>query len=772
MDALKILTRSLGPSKISRKATNVHCAPSQGAASNPQLFGSANGDEGLSTGCKKCKRQGNEPAPSEELPKELDFFGDQNGAPEKVQTSSEKPVKSTRKQKNMPGGEVDLAGSTKEEDPETLEPEESRRILKQHKIKITELWTPAASVMEDISQANAKKRKRAKTAAPVGEPSKKKKRRLDVVPQPLTSFVQLRARYNMSERLLGNLAAQGYSIPTEVQLGSLPLLCDAQHGIVAGTATHKSDTATCGPNIDLLTVAPTGSGKTLAFLIPVLNAIMQQQRAQRAEGDEASKDSRYNGVQAIIVAPTKELASQIVNEARKLTLNTGVKVTLVRKGMKVARPATPGEQEAKNEDIPSAKEDEVADDEQDEDDTSKKPTKTTNQPPAKAQVLVSTPLTLVHAADVADLTSTTLSSVRYLILDEADVLLDPLFRSQTLQIWNACTNPTLRVSLWSATMGSSIESLALSTLESRQRTTNPTSPQRAPLLRLVVGLKDSAIPNVAHHLLYAGNEQGKLLALRQLLRPSTTSTTTTSTASITPPFLVFTQTIPRAVALHSELRYDIPQEAGGSSRIAVLHADLSDTAREKVMAAVRKGEVWVLITTDLLSRGVDFRGVNGVVNYDFPGSSAVYVHRVGRTGRAGREGGVAVTLYVKEDIPFVKNVVSVIAAAEGLRGGGEGIGKEGLGARRRLLESLPKPSKREKQRLKKRGVESRRPEKESAGTRISTKSGYQRRLENNRKGVGRGGGIGSGSGSGSTRAVKPVVTADDGDGDDFSGFDD
>ena len=61
------------------------------------------------------------------------------------------------------------------------------------------------------------------------------------------------------------------------------------------------------------------------------------------------------------------------------------------------------------------------------------------------------------------------------------------------------------------------------------------------------------------------------------------------------------------------------------------------------MSRFRKGEVWVLITTDLLARGVDFRGLNGVVNFDAPTSAAGYVHRVGRTGRAGRAGGVAVT---------------------------------------------------------------------------------------------------------------------------------
>src|SRR5207247_11424519 len=101
------------------------------------------------------------------------------------------------------------------------------------------------------------------------------------------------------------------------------------------------------------------------------------------------------------------------------------------------------------------------------------------------------------------------------------------------------------------------------------------------LVRLVVGLKDSAVPNVSHKLVYAATEQGKLLGLRQLLHP--TASTSDSDTHLRPPFLVFTQTIPRAIALHSELMYDIPAEAGGSSRIAVLHSGLSDSQRSDIL---------------------------------------------------------------------------------------------------------------------------------------------------------------------------------------------
>jgi ATP-dependent RNA helicase DDX52/ROK1 len=154
------------------------------------------------------------------------------------------------------------------------------------------------------------------------------------------------------------------------------------------------------------------------------------------------------------------------------------------------------------------------------------------------------------------------------------------------------------------------------------------------------------------------------------------------------------------------------------------------------MKGFRKGEIWILVTTDLLARGVDFRGINGVVNYDIPNSAAVYVHRVGRTGRAGREGGVAVTYYTKEDIPYVKSIANIIDTSEKLRGeSGE------RSVQKWLLDALPDLSKKNKKELKKHGVKARQTNTKGAEdkgqrrTRISTKSGFERRQENRKKGA-------------------------------------
>ena len=69
-----------------------------------------------------------------------------------------------------------------------------------------------------------------------------------------------------------------------------------------------------------------------------------------------------------------------------------------------------------------------------------------------------------------------------------------------------------------------------------------------------------------------------------------------------------------------------------------------------------KGEVWVLISTEVMARGMDFKGICGVINYDFPTSVQSYIHRIGRTGRAGRE-GIAVTYFTDEDSPYLKPCV-------------------------------------------------------------------------------------------------------------------
>lgn len=498
------------------------------------------------------------------------------------------PTDSLSKQGNSPSkkrkrteGDAEIGSGTSIDD--------IRKLHHQQKIKITDL--KALHAQND------------------SESRKAQKQSSRVYPEPLQHFSSLKNQH-VNTALLENLADQGYTEPTEVQMATIPLLL------------KDADVP------DLLTIAPTGSGKTLAFLLPLINKIGHIHKSQH-------EDLSARQVSAIVLAPTKELVTQIVNEGRKLSARTGVRITAFKKGMRL------------HEDLTEP-------DDSDADDSASDTPMHGNGTLVKSDILVSTPLSLLNAITPSDSTTNDdksfqpvpLPQITTLILDEADILLDPLFRTQTLSIWSALTNPSLRTSLWSATIGSNIEEIAISTLTTR-------TTQTSPLLRVIIGLKDTSLPNITHKLIFSSTEPGKLTGLRNLIRPPPATK-----PLLRPPFLIFTQTIPRAQSLYEELKYDIPPSTLPDSppRIAVLHSSLSTTQRTKIMTNFRLGKIWILITTDLLSRGIDFRGVNGVVNYDIPTTSASYVHRAGRTGRAGREGGVCITFYTKEDVMYLSTL--------------------------------------------------------------------------------------------------------------------
>lgn len=685
MEAFRLLTRStnIKSAGAKRKGSFDREVPSTGQLSTPQLFGE-NRIKQLDS--RKRKRNHDELQTLKELP-----LPDAKDAYE----NGKKPY---RKSSHSTDGEDSETEVKSTED-------QSRKLLASHKIKIMDLSHLRAMELVDTAQKIDRKPGKRKKERLLPVNRKKQKATSRLFPTPLTAFQQLFTRYHLPAWVLRNIASEGFKVPTEVQLGALPILLEDREKSAKDRDLARES--------DLLVVAPTGSGKTLAFLIALIADLV---RDAESSGPEKLENLSFLG---LVVAPTKELANQIVLQGQRLVSSSGIRLSILQKDdalQIVKKPTEPTNGDGQ-------------------------PLEGKQRTKGRPDIIVTTPQMLVNALSSPSEGSiaNTLPSVRQLVLDEADVLLDPLFRTQTLAIWRACTNHSLRLSFWSATMGSSIESIVQDSIDERCK--NLSIPNKHPLIRLVVGLKDSALPTVAHKLVYAATEAGKLLGLRQLLHPTSTAVSDASTP-LRPPFLIFTQTIPRAIALHSELRYDIPASAGGSSRLAVLHSDLSDHQRADIMARFRKGQVWVLITTDLLSRGIDFRGVNGVVNYDIPTSSAAYVHRAGRTGRAGREGGICVTYYTKEDIPYVKNIANVIAASAqaGKIQGGDGSG----GVQKWLLNALPNLSKNDKKELKRRGVKARRSQTENDDdddaklkrrSRISTKSGYDRKLEHIRKAV-------------------------------------
>ena len=254
----------------------------------------------------------------------------------------------------------------------------------------------------------------------------------------------------------------------------------------------------------------------------------------------------------------------------------------------------------------------------------------------KVDVGVAAPLRLLQLLREGTLS---LTQTRIVILDEADKLLDLGFQPQIDELLGfyraeverrreAGDSLPLQLCFVSATLPDKVVSLAEAAMV-------------APV-RITIGHQQAANVNVTQRLLFVGKEEGKLSAFRQLIREG----------GVRPPTLVFVQSKERAKELCAELLFD-------GVMVDAIHAERTRTERDKIVAAFRAGKVWVLVCTDVMARGVDFKGVEMVINYDVPQTAETYIHRIGRTGRAGRK-GEAVTFFTEEDIHEMRGVVNVI----------------------------------------------------------------------------------------------------------------
>ncbi|KAG6891102.1 hypothetical protein C0995_014192 [Termitomyces sp. Mi166 len=243
----------------------------------------------------------------------------------------------------------------------------------------------------------------------------------------------------------------------------------------------------------------------------------------------------------------------------------------------------------------------------------------------KVDIIISTPLRLVASLQSGKLD---LNNVRHLVLDEADRMLDSEFFPQIEEILASCTHTNIQKAVFSATLPANVEKIAMEMLH------DP--------IRVVVGLKDTPLPLIAQSLTYVADDQSKLPSLLTYLAQP-----------YNPPVLIFTSSQPRATSLAEELILNnIPN-------VDCLHAGLSKKEREDAVSRMRRGASWVMVSTEVMARGMDFKGVREVINYDFPTSIQSYVHRIGRTGRAGQE-GKAVTFFTDEDGPYLKAIANVL----------------------------------------------------------------------------------------------------------------
>ncbi|KAI6182573.1 hypothetical protein M3Y97_00395100 [Aphelenchoides bicaudatus] len=250
-----------------------------------------------------------------------------------------------------------------------------------------------------------------------------------------------------------------------------------------------------------------------------------------------------------------------------------------------------------------------------------------------ANIIVTTPYKFIYSLKKENLSTKDLSKLSWLILDEADRLFettegDRNFRLQFEEVCKTCKGPQTNLAFFSATFSFELEHWC------KENLNDPAM--------LCIGHRNSANAAVKQELLFTSDENGKLFALEQLL-----------SSGFQPPAL----SKERAGTLCVELQARCP-----NIPIRLISSELTNSARDKILDKFRTGQVWVLISTEILGRGLDIPNVNLVINFDLPTSVISYIHRVGRTGRAGRQ-GKAVTFYTYQDMSLIHPIATVINQA-------------------------------------------------------------------------------------------------------------
>jgi superfamily II DNA/RNA helicase len=342
----------------------------------------------------------------------------------------------------------------------------------------------------------------------------------------------------------------------------------ASDGITSPFAIQREVIGDVLQGRDVLVKSPTGSGKTLAFGIPIVDRT-------RADGPRPS---------ALVLAPTRELVTQIVAQIGAVAHARALRVTAVYGGVGLVA-------QAKN--------------------------------AARSQVIVATPGRL---EDLLDRGAFTLDQIEMLVLDEADRMLDMGFRPAVDRILGQC--PEKRQTLFfSATLDGEAGRLA------QRYTQNPAMHEHGPTARRASLDVEHRFVEVAH--------ADRVEALVRELREAELS-------------LVFVRTKRGADRLVKRL-------GGHGVHAAAIHGNKSQRQREQALARFQSGAVDTLVATDVAARGIDVKDISHVINYDPPGDAETYVHRVGRTGRAGAT-GIGITLVA----PSEHHEVSHMARTLGL----------------------------------------------------------------------------------------------------------
>ena len=344
------------------------------------------------------------------------------------------------------------------------------------------------------------------------------------------------------------------------ELGVLPEICDAleRAGITTPFAIQEMTLSVALLGTDLIGQARTGTGKTLAFGIPVLQRSVAPKDPDYAEIPQGKP-------QALIVAPTRELALQVSSDLALASKDRGLRVLTVYGGVGYDTQL----------------------------DTLQ----------AGVDIVVGTPGRLI---DLANRKALDISHVHALVLDEADEMLDLGFLPDVERILRM-TPETRQTMLFSATMPSAIVALA------RTHMRHPMN------IRAESSYDTTMVPATAQFI-YQAHDLDKPEIIGRVLQ-----------AEDAGKIIVFTRTKRQSQRVADDLA-----ERGFSA--SPLHGDMAQVAREKALTKFREDKIRVLVATDVAARGIDVAGVSHVINYTCPEDDKTYVHRIGRTGRAGATG--------------------------------------------------------------------------------------------------------------------------------------
>ncbi|KAJ9630624.1 DEAD-box ATP-dependent RNA helicase [Taxawa tesnikishii (nom. ined.)] len=385
------------------------------------------------------------------------------------------------------------------------------------------------------------------------------------VPEPVTTFTNP----PLDDHLIGNIDLAGYKVPTPVQKYSIPIVMGGR---------------------DLMACAQTGSGKTGGFLFPILSQAFQNGPSAVPQQTGFARQRKAYPT-SLILAPTRELVSQIFDEARKFAYRSWVRPCVVYGGADIGSQL--------------------------------------RQIERGCDLLVATPGRLV---DLIERGRISLVNIKYLVLDEADRMLDMGFEPQIRRIVEGEDMPNVnerQTLMFSATFPRDIQMLARDFLKD--------------YVFLSVGRVGSTSENITQKVEYV-EDVDKRSVLLDILH--------THGAGLT---LIFVETKRMADSLSDFL---INQGFPATS----IHGDRTQRERERALEMFRSGRCPILVATAVAARGLDIPNVKHVVNYDLPTDIDDYVHRIGRTGRAGNT-GISTAFFNRGNRGVVRDLIELLKEA-------------------------------------------------------------------------------------------------------------